>query len=48
MCWVVFADAQKVTNQSYIYRHLIADNEDPVALLLKDQINNKEANRQER
>ena len=42
MCWIVFSDAHKITNESYMYAKLIENNEEPTGLALKNKINTKE------
>lgn len=42
MCSIVLDDAFKLTNRSFLYKHLIADNEEHTGLVLKDHINNME------
>lgn len=41
MCWIVFSDAHKITNESYMYAKLIENNEEPTGLALKNKINTK-------
>jgi hypothetical protein len=45
MCWVVFADTYKLTNQSYFFKLMIENNHEPTGLALQSYINTMESDR---